>query len=76
LGFSGTGSARSNTLTGAPSLCGAGGHHLFWNTIAILIHINVAAHRSAEMAASWGHEWFFGEVIREGQSRNAAETAV
>jgi hypothetical protein len=48
----------------------------FWNINGILIHINVAVQRSAEMAASWGHEWFFGEVIRKGQSRNAAEMAV
>jgi hypothetical protein len=41
-----------------------------------LIHINVAAQRSAEMAASWGHEWFFGEVIRKGRSLNAAQTLV
>ena len=63
-------------LYGAPSLCGAGSITCFWNINGILIHINVAVQRSAEMAASWGHEWFFGEVIRKGQSRNAAEMAV
>src|SRR5262245_38292761 len=76
VGFQRTGSARSNTFTGAPSLCGAGSITCFWNINGILIHINVAVQRSAEMAASWGHEWFFGEVIRKGQSRNAAEMAV
>jgi hypothetical protein len=39
---------------GPPSLYGAGVHHLFWSTNAILIHVNVAVWRSAEIAASEG----------------------
>jgi hypothetical protein len=56
---------------------GTGVHHLFWSTDAILIHVNVAMWRSAEMAASEGGQgWFFGDVIRKGRSLNAAQTAV
>jgi hypothetical protein len=52
---------------------GRGPSHVY----AILIHVNVAMGRSAEMAASEGGQgWFFGELIRKGQLVNSAETAV
>jgi hypothetical protein len=50
---------------GPPSLYGAGVHHLFWSTNAILIHVNVAVWRSAEIAA------FEGE--KDGSSARSSE---
>jgi hypothetical protein len=61
---------------GPPSLYGAGVHHLFWSTNAILIHVNVAVWRSADSGLRGGQGWFFGEVIRKRRSLNAAETLV
>jgi hypothetical protein len=51
----------------APSLYGAGVHDLFWSTDAILIHVNVAMWRSAEIAASKGARM----VLRRGHQKGS-----
>jgi hypothetical protein len=61
----GTGMLRVQQPYGAFSLYGAEVHHLFWSTNAILIQVNVAIGRSAEMAAC-EEDVFLGGLYHSG----------